>query len=303
MLHILAQERLALPAVLHAILPPRLQEELEGYAPLFPIEELRLRRNRCASLTKGNQNHVLSTVLCDREMDELLLPLCEGSLYAHAETLCKGYLMLKGGVRVGVCGNATLREGRITGVREIGSYVIRLPSEVPPVGEEICALLRENIPPNGVLIYAPPGVGKTTLLRAVAARMSSGENPLRLCVVDTRGELSLPSERRLLVDVLQGYPRSEGISIATRSLSAQLILCDEIGDLAEAQEILHTHSCGVPLVASAHAATLQELLSRPGLALLHRAQVFGASVGIMRHPTAFDFCYRIDSWEVANALC
>ena len=61
-----------------------------------------------------------------------------------------------------------------------------------------------------------------------------------------------------------------------------MIICDEIGDYEEAMALVASHNCGVPLVASAHAENITQLLSRTGLRLLHEAQIFGAYAGIRR---------------------
>lgn len=303
MQHIVVTPRQLLPSVIESALPPRLCREIETCVPAGEqIEELRLRRFRCASITVSGRNIPLATVLSGVEMDELLLALCEGSLYAHSETVCEGYVALKGGIRVGVCGRAGVLGERVTGVSEISAVSVRIPHAAPPVGEEIARLLRRLQLTRGVLLYAPPAMGKTTVLRSVAARMAGGDAPLRVAVVDTRGELSFSlGSPKLLIDLLSGYPRGLGISIAARTLSAQLIVCDEIGDLKEAKEIVEAHSCGVPLLASAHAADVEELLARPGLRLLHEARCFGAYVRVIRRAGAFSFDYDICDWEAADA--
>jgi stage III sporulation protein AA len=125
---------------------------------------------------------------------------------------------------------------------------------------------------------------------------------MRVAVVDTGDELmGAPELAGLSVDVLSGYPKGLGISVATRTLAAELIVCDEIGDMEEAREIVQAHNCGVPLLASAHAAEIGELLVRPGPRLLHEAHCFGAYVRLFRRPEAFDFDYRVWKWKEADA--
>lgn len=304
MQHIIVSPHQLLPATIEGLLPTRLRTEIEGAVPSGEeIEELRLRRGRCASLTVSGRNIRLSTVLSGVEMDELLIALCEGSLYAHGDTVCQGYISLQGGIRVGVCGRAGMCQGRVNGVSEISAVSVRVPHAAPPIGAEIVSLLRRYSLTRGVLIYAPPAMGKTTVLRSVAVQMAGGADPLRVAVVDTRGELSFSlGSPALLIDLLSGYPRGLGVSIAARTLSAQLIVCDEIGDMSEAKEIVEAHSCGVPLLASAHAGDIRELLARPGLRLLHEARCFGAYARVFRRPGVFEFDYEICEWEDADAL-
>ena len=206
---------------------------------------------------------------------------------------------MPGGIRVGIAGRAVCEDGRVIGIYDIGGLCIRLPHRHGDMGGPICHLLRrmasEGGAPRGVLIYAPPGEGKTTLLRAVAARMAGADEypPLRTVVVDTRGELSFDvDDPRLCLDVLRGYPRARGVEIATRTMSAELIVCDEIGDVEEAMALISTHHGGVPIVASAHGGTVDELLRRTGIRLLHESRLFGAYVGIKRNGKG-DFIYRV----------
>jgi stage III sporulation protein AA len=289
------------------LLPPWLTDALLGRGGIGGVvEEIRLRAGREASLTVGGENIMTSVVLTGEELTAILIHLCGGSLYAFDQTIREGYVTLQGGIRVGVAGRAVCEEGKIIGVREITSLCIRLPHIHRAVGGEICHLLRRlncgETAPRGILIYAPPGEGKTTLLRGVVVGLAGGEGqpPLRTVVVDTRGELGFDTVGRgLCLDVLRGYPRARGVEIATRTMSAQVILCDEIGDTEEAMSLISTHHGGVPLVATAHGGTVDELLRRTGLRLLHEAGLFGAYVGIRRDGRG-GFTYRVTTREAAE---
>ena len=244
-------------------------------------EELHLRVGRCSSVTVGGQNRRVDVCLEQAEMDALLLKLCKGSLYAHRHSINQGYLALDGGIRVGVCGRACPGEegDGLLAVRDVDALCIRFPRPMRAVGGELVPRLREDFP-QGALIYAPPGVGKTTLLRALAEHFAGGEAPMRVCLVDSRCELNdgrfSPSA---CLSLLSGYPKGQGIEIASRSMNAQLILCDEIGNEREAEALMAAANCGVPIIATAHANSVERLLFRPGFDLLHRAGVFASYIG------------------------
>ena len=295
------QSRSALPKSVEKILPYKLLDEIrKRIVNLDRIEEIRLRANRYASLTADGKNILLSYVLTSEEMERVLVSVCDGSLYAHRETINSGYITLEGGVRVGICGRARFEGGNILGVYDVSSMNIRIPHLIRNVGELICRLLRSR--KGGVLIYAPPGEGKTTLLSSVCSKMAGGDVPWRVCVIDTRGELSATLfDRRLCLDILSGYPRGIGIEIATRTMSPELITCDEIGDVREAEAIISAQNSGVPFIASAHADNVGSLLMRTAIARLHSARVFFAYVGIKRAGNG-DFRYTVNYWEEADAI-
>ena len=162
-------------------------------------------------------------------------------------------------------------------------------------------MIRKERTSGGLLIYAPPGEGKTTLLRSVIKEISRGRQALRCAVIDTRGELSEGiSEKDLLVSVLLGYPKRVGIEIAVRSMNAQILVCDEIGAANDAASIIDAHGCGIPLVASCHGGSAEEILNRNGIMMLHKARIFSYYIGIKRKDG--DFSYSATSWREANAL-
>lgn len=236
------------------------------------LSEIRMRRSRPASLTLRDKNLVLPISCTEEELSDALSVFCQGSLYAFRDTLTEGFVTTKDGYRVGIAARAVTDGGRVTGLREVTGLCIRIHHTVKGAGDAAHDLFFRLGGRCGILVYSSPGVGKTTLLRDLAVRLSSGKTPLRVAVIDERGELS--TEGGVLLDVLVGFPKPIGIGIALRTLSPEVILCDEIGNEREAAAILEMQNAGVPLIATAHASSFAEVLRRPPLKRLIDGGVF-----------------------------
>ena len=283
---------LMLPERLAACLPIRLVDAIRKCGA-STAEELRLHRGRIATVTCKGRTYPTNIALTESEMNEIFRRMCAGSLYAFQETVNNGYLAMDGGIRVGVCGSASMEAYKIIGVHEITGLIVRIPHHHHISVKPILSELERQKRLQGILIYAPPGVGKTTVLRAVAGEASAPAYGLHTVVVDTREELGYALDNSTLsLDVLVGYPRQTGIEIAVRSLGAELIVCDEISSEGDAKAILMASSCGVPLIASAHAGNVKELLNRPFMRILHRFGVFGCYIGLQRDPYG-GFFYQV----------
>ncbi len=275
-----------IPSGILSILPYKVSDAVRA-AARGRCEEIRLRRGGLSTLTiSGNLTVPMKLHLTDEDMNEIVARLCQGSLYAHGDTIKNGYIILPGGLRAGVCGRAASEGGKIFGVSDISSVSIRIPHRVNSDASLICKLLLDMSYTKGVLIYSPPGEGKTTVLRSAAAMLA--REKLRVAVVDTRGELEfgLTSEA-LAVDILSFYPKAVGIEIALRTLNAEVIVCDEIGSEDETKALGDAANGGAALLASAHATDIASLMSKKSIRALHESGAFGAYVGIKRVSESF----------------
>ena len=269
-----------IPTSVERLLPEALRAEIPARAR-GAVNELHLRAGGRAWLTCGRENIILDTTLSAEALADLVLAACNGSLYAHADTVRDGFLTLSDGVRVGIVGRAVLEGGRTVNVRDVSALCFRIPTHAWVDPAPLLALLQSFSYTRGLLLFSPPGGGKTTALRSLVRALGSGASPLRVAVVDTRCELAPAlAAKGLCVDVLSGYPRRQGIEIAARSMGAQIIVCDELCGIDEARTVLELQGGGVPLVATAHAADVRGLLSRSDMALLHGAGTFGAYVHV-----------------------
>ena len=266
-----------LPAEVARLLPAELLFAVENADLGVAVEEIRLRVGRPVWVCGGGRNLRIDERVDADKLDDVLMRACGGSLYSVAECIKQGFIPAAGGVRIGVCGEWT-----VGGVRKISSLAIRIPHRAEIDVTPLRDLLDSLGNASGLLLFSPPLGGKTSLLREIARGFSSGERALRVVVIDTRGELgySLFGDR-LCLDILSGYPRRDGLEIAARTLGAQAVICDEIG-YGDGDAICELHGGGVPLIASVHAASLADLLSRRGIAELHRCGVFGAYVELAR---------------------
>lgn len=287
------------------IIPKNILWELEDISRSGRrIEEIRLRYPYASSVTSGRENIFLKSRVGKDELERMFFEACGGSPYAYSETVKKGYITLGGGVRLGICGKASVEGERIIGVREISGINIRIPSYIGNIGKSVAELFVDmhKTGKGGGLIFSPPGEGKTTLLKNIAVRLASGAEAMRVVIVDSRDELSaLPAggDDRC-IDILSGYPKAEGIEIATRTMNAELIVCDEIGNGDEVEAILSAQNCGVPLLASAHAFEIEGLLRRKGIKRLHEERAFDMYIGIRRPMEGLEYDYSFITWEAAN---
>ena len=272
-----------------ACLPKRISEQLLKY-DLSAINEIRLAVDRRVTLTVGEKSLLSGETLSRDEMTVTIANFCHGSLHSFEKTMAEGYIPLSNGCRVGVCGKYS--EGSIT---EITSAVIRIPRSIYGIGVPLCKRLITQS--GGMLIYSPPGVGKTTLLRDIASSLSSPPYLKRVSVIDSRNEIYRPDAfRHSIADIYNSYPKSIGIELAVRTMSPEYVVCDELGS-SEADSILSTQSFGVPLIASAHAPSLDVLLRRRVFNELDKNGVFSLYVGIRRegHGFTFDITERTSS--------
>ena len=257
-------------------------------------EEFRLRTGRPMTVLTCEGEILVSDELprplvTQSDLEQLCDMVTGYSRYAVSETLSKGYLVGRGGFRVGVCGTAVLRDGVNTNLRDISSAAVRISRQVRGAAEPMLGELWGAEGFLSTLLLAPPGAGKTTLLRDMICALSDGGETRPACrmgVVDERGELAamyrgVPQlEVGAHTDVLDACPKALGITMLLRAANPQIIAVDEITAEEDLRAMLAAANCGVKLLATIHAADREELARKPLFARLLETQVFQRLVTI-----------------------
>lgn len=261
-------------------------DELQGIVRSVPerkqgtVQEIRLRINKPLTLTDGSSTLFIDSsgrvlyslsdkalIVTRRQIYDTFRRLCGYSVYSCENGIKEGYITVRGGHRVGLCGTAVCSGGVITAVNDISSLNIRISRQLRDVSRELISRLYPFC--GGILIVGAPSSGKTTLLRDLARCMSLGIGCriMRTVVIDERSEMSgtfrgEASNDLGLCDILDAYPKGEGIVQAVRALSPQVIICDEIGDSLDLRKLSRGFNAGAMIVATVHAGSYEELCRR-----------------------------------------
>ena len=139
-------------------------------------EELRLRAGHPMTvlLPRGEQSLGPEALVTQGDLELLCDTVTGYSRYTAAETMSRGYITAKGGFRIGLCGTVVLQEGRSINLRSLSSACIRIAREIPGLADGLVDRLFQNGRYCSTLIIAPPGLGKTTLLRDLVRCLSDG---------------------------------------------------------------------------------------------------------------------------------
>lgn len=275
------------------LLPYRVRDRLRdlGRVKRAKAEEIRMRVGEPVSVVMPEGETGLGgDPVTKKELDYVLELATGASVHAVREKVRQGFLTVRGGYRLGICGSVSLCDGAVGGFQSVSSVALRISRQALGCGTDVLQELRGEGELPSTLIISPPGGGKTTLLRDLVRLVSSGTRPLRTALADERSEIAAfwDGEPRMDVgrttDVLDGCPKAEGITMLLRSMNPEIIAVDEITKPEDTEAIITAANCGVKLLATAHARDYAELHSRPHYRRLLDSGVFEALVTIERTP-------------------
>ena len=255
------------------VLPLKISSEIRGYFQSDKIQEIRIKVGKPIILNSFKGERILKYTVTAEDIKQILVKISNYSLYAYEEEIKQGYITIKGGHRIGIAGECVIVGGIIRTIKNISSLNIRICREVIGSSNEVMKYIAKDNRIYNTLIVAPPKCGKTTILRDIARNVSSGMNIINLSgkkvsIIDERSEIAacfngVPQmDVGVRTDVLDNCLKREGMLMAIRSLSPEVLICDEIGTKGDIEALLMAFNSGVNVVVTLHGFSIDDIYKR-----------------------------------------
>jgi len=292
------------------ILPVRLRNIYSSLPNRFinDIEEVRLRVNNPLIINSHGKDYFLTEdgrttmvkhnvlIINNDDIKTCFQLVTDYSAYALEEEIRNGFITIKGGHRVGICGKAIVENRRVKTIKDISGLNIRISKEKIGCGEKVIEyIIKGSDSIFNTLIVSSPGCGKTTILRDIIRLISSGIKKynfggINVSVVDERSEIAgcyngIPQKDvGMRTDVLDGCPKAEGMIMLIRSMSPKVIATDEIGRDEDIYALKEAMNAGVKFVTTIHGDSIEEISRRSNIKAIIESRTFERIVILTNRP-------------------
>lgn len=252
------------------IFPPKILDSINKNKD-EKIQEIRIKIQKPIILYTDRGEIILSRDVTKEDFKFIIQRISNYSIYAYEEEIKQGFITLKGGHRVGIAGECVMENNKIKTIKNISSLNIRISKEVIGCSKEVIKYIVDDNNVKNTLIISPPKCGKTTILRDITRILSSGSQILKgkkVVVIDERSEIGasyngIPQMNLgIRTDILDNCLKREGMLMAIRSLSPDVLICDEIGTKEDIDALNTAFNSGVNVVVTVHGSNLSDIKER-----------------------------------------
>lgn len=188
---------------------------------------------------------------------------------------------------MGLSGSCVVEEGKVININYIYSLNFRVAKQIIGSSNKLLPYIinPEDNEIYNTLIVAPPGAGKTTVLRDLIRQISSGIKEIKfkalnVGVVDERGEITAlykgvpQNDIGVKTDIVENVSKSIGMRMLIRSMTPKVIVADEIGNPEDIEPINYAVCSGCKGIFTAHGNSLEDVLLNPVLKNLLSLHIF-----------------------------
>ena len=182
-------------------------------------------------------------------------------------TIKKGFITVKGGHRIGICGEAVYENNEIKYINNVSYLNFRSAKEIIGCANDLYEKIYKNNIFKNTLIISEPGKGKTTLLRDII-RLLSDKGKFNISVIDERSEIAASykgmttNDLGIRTDVMTAFEKKDGIVMAIRAMAPDIIAVDEIGNKEDIEGLYFAKQSGVGVIATAHGSNVNEKVTK-----------------------------------------
>lgn len=197
---------------------------------------------------------------CSDDIGKIYELITKSSVYAYNRFITQGFITLDFGHRVGIVGECVMDDKRIISTKNINALSFRIAHETSSNIDLIYSDIYNKSIFNTIII-SPPSCGKTTLLRAIAKRLSCRQSDgfiPKCAIVDERYELSACIDGISSMNtgtssvIISGCPKNIAIPMLVRSMSPDVIFTDELATEDDIYAIKYASASGCKIIASVH---------------------------------------------------
>lgn len=267
------------------VLPSYISNEIIKLNCSQNITEIRLRTKCKVILICGKNEMVLNCIVTPKTILDILLNVSKNSIYAIQNDINNGFVVIRGGHRIGISGEVVYVDDKIKNIKNICSLNIRVARQIYGCADLVLPKIISGNTFLNTLIVSPPGCGKTTLIRDIIRQISNGIPSLNfkgknVALIDERGEIAsvyegVPSlDVGIRTDIMSNVNKASGMKMMIRSMAPDIVATDEIGKKEDIVAIKEAILSGVKVIFTMHGDSIKSILKNENIKELLNLNIF-----------------------------